>query len=456
MLSEIFIYGAGGVAKDIISILESCNCKIKINIVVTTKEEEKIGKYKIYTYNSIKKIIALSEVNFIIAISGSEAIEIKKNLMSDGVKNITMVEEFRDLLFSRLWSNPIKRNSIVFSNFDGRGYGDNPKYICDKIDKTKYQCIWLVKDENEKMPNGVRKVRYGSLEHYEELSRAKFWIDNMHKNIITKKRSGQIYIQTWHGDGPLKKIEYDSEELPSSYLNMATHDVEMIDYFISGSKFKTEQCRRAFRYNGKILESGNPRNDIFFKNNDYKLVIYPQFKDFKWILFAPTYREKQSNIIEPEKILQAYKKKYGKECIILIREHPSMKIENLKYNYSDRIFNVSEFPDTQLLLAASDILITDYSSIMWDFSLQEKPVILFHPDAVSYSNERQFYLSFNELPYFEAFNMEDVCNYIISLDTELYKYKSKLHVFFDKYESFDYGTASDNVVNIINELSKEM
>ena len=93
---------------------------------------------------------------------------------------------------------------------------------------------------------------------------------------------------------------------------------------------------------------------------------------------------------------------------------------------------------------------------MWDFSLQEKPVILFHPDAVSYSNERQFYLSFNELPYFEAFNMEDVCNYIISLDTELYKYKSKLHDFFDKYESFDYGTASDNVVNIINELSKEM
>ena len=384
-----------------------------------------------------------------------------KNILIDLIKDIAffIINGWRKFIYLICSCFKIDNKKVFVNYFDGRGIGDHPKYIVKELIKEcpNIKIYWVYRGKKEAQ-NNIIFVKPFSVKAIFHQATAKIWISSVRMPFYSIKKQKQYYFQSWHGGLAFKKIEQECEAaLSKRYKRTCKHDSKMIDYWISSNADNTRLYKNFFWYHGgEILEVGSPRNDIFFKNNDYKLVIYPQFKDFKWILFAPTYREKQSNIIEPEKILQAYKKKYGKECIILIREHPSMKIENLKYNYSDRIFNVSEFPDTQLLLAASDILITDYSSIMWDFSLQEKPVILFHPDAVSYSNERQFYLSFNELPYFEAFNMEDVCNYIISLDTELYKYKSKLHDFFDKYESFDYGTASDNVVNIINELSKEM
>lgn len=340
---------------------------------------------------------------------------------------------------------------IVFSNFDGKGYGDNPKYICNQIDKSKYECIWVVNDLKETMPIGIKKVKYGSLEHYRALAEAHFWVDNMHKNMITQKRSGQIYIQTWHGEGPLKKIEYDSHELPQSYYNIINHDVNMIDYFISGSEFKTKQCKRAFRYHGCILETGNPRDDIFFSKKDYKENIFPNLKDKKWILYAPTYREKKSNEINPYIIISKYREKFNEDCIILIKEHPNMTDRANIYKYSDNVINMSNYPDTQELLVAADILITDYSSIMWDFSLQKKLVILYHPDVELYKKEREYYLPFEELPYCEAFNIDEVCNYITN--TNMQEYEKKLMIFFAKYKSYDNGNASEKVAALIDELN---
>ena len=299
--------------------------------------------------------------------------------------------------------------------------------------------------------NGIKKVKYGSLEHYRALAEAHFWVDNMHKNMITQKRLGQIYIQTWHGEGPLKKIEYDSQELPQSYYNIIDHDVNMIDYFISGSEFKTKQCKRAFRYHGCILETGNPRDDIFFCKKNYKESIFPNLKHKKWILYAPTYRKKKSNVINPDIIISRYREKFNEDCIILIKEHPNMTNKANIYKYSENVINMSNYPDTQELLMAADILITDYSSIMWDFSLQKKLVILFHPDVESYNKEREYYLPFEKLPYCEAFNIEEVCNYITN--TNMQEYEKNLLLFFTKYKSYDNGNASEKIAALIDKLN---
>ena len=122
------------------------------------------------------------------------------------------------------------------------------------------------------------------------------------------------------------------------------------------------------------IETGNPRDDIFFGKKDYKENIFPNLKDKKWILYAPTYREKKSNVINPYIIISKYREKFNEDCIILIKEHPNMTDRANIYKYSDNVINMSNYPDTQELLVAADILITDYSSIMWDFSLQKKLV----------------------------------------------------------------------------------
>lgn len=453
MLKEINIYGAGGIAREIIKIIKQSNLDIKINVVVTKLDNnyDRCENYKVHEYKEFIQNTDLSRLTFIVAISGEEGDYIKKILTLDRVKKIITVEEFGKMLFSKFWKTPLKKNMIVFSNFDGKGYGDNPKYICNKIDKSKYECIWVVNDMKEVMPIGIKKVKYGSLEHYRALAEAHFWVDNMHKNMITQKRLGQIYIQTWHGEGPLKKIEYDSQELPQSYYNIIDHDVNMIDYFISGSEFKTKQCKRAFRYHGCILETGNPRDDIFFCKKNYKESIFPNLKHKKWILYAPTYRKKKSNVINPDIIISRYREKFNEDCIILIKEHPNMTNKANIYKYSENVINMSNYPDTQELLMAADILITDYSSIMWDFSLQKKLVILFHPDVESYNKEREYYLPFEKLPYCEAFNIEEVCNYITN--TNMQEYEKNLLLFFTKYKSYDNGNASEKIAALIDKLN---
>lgn len=454
MHKEINIYGAGEIAKDIIKIIKESKIFSKINVVVTELENNcgKCEQCKVYQYKEFIHKNFYEGITFIVAVAGKEGENIKKRLISDKVKKIITVEEFREYLFSNLWRKRINKNMIVFSNFDGKGYGDNPKYICNKIDKSKYDCVWIVKDLNESMPIGVRKVKYGSLEHYRALAEAHFWVDNMHKNMITQKRLGQIYIQTWHGDGPLKKIEYDSDNLPQSYYDMINHDIKMIDYFISGSEFKTKQCKSAFRYNGCILEIGNPRNDIFFKRKDFKERIFPNLKEKKWILYAPTYREGKSNVIDPYIIINRYKEKYNNDCVVLIKEHPNMTDRVNTYKYSDNVINVNNYPDTQELLVAADILITDYSSIMWDYSLQQKLVILYHPDVKEYNEERGYYLPFEQLPYCEAFNINEVCDFI--MNTDMQEYKKRLSYFMERYKSYDDGNAADRIVKLIDDLNE--
>ena len=427
MLKEINIYGAGGIAREIIKIIKQSNLDIKINVVVTKLDNnyDRCENYKVHEYKEFIQNTDLSRLTFIVAISGEEGDYIKKILTLDRVKKIITVEEFGKMLFSKFWETPLKKNMIVFSNFDGKGYGDNPKYICNKIDKSKYECIWVVNDMKEVMPIGIKKVKYGSLEHYRALAEAHFWVDNMHKNMITQKRLGQIYIQTWHGEGPLKKIEYDSQELPQSYYNIIDHDVNMIDYFISGSEFKTKQCKRAFRYHGCILETGNPRDDIFFCKKNYKESIFPNLKHKKWILYAPTYRKKKSNVINPDIIISRYREKFNEDCIILIKEHPNMTNKANIYKYSENVINMSNYPDTQELLMAADILITDYSSVYFDYMLLNRPIGFAVEDMEKYKNKRGFIFDNPKeyMPGPEIRNLSDIEEFIENIvsGNDLYK-----------------------------------
>lgn len=451
---KIYIFGAGGVADDVIRLLKYQLIKKTVQVVVTSIQNNPVifngfsvvEKKKIFADTSSKSALV------IISLMSNTAKKIKKEFQENQFSNLVIADEIADGLYKEAWKKPIENRKIVFSNFKGRGYGCNPKYICSRLLPKDYDLVWAVQgDHGDCFPKGVRTVEYGSFEYYMELATARVWVDNTHKNILTKKRSGQFYIQTWHGCGPLKKIDYDAtEKLTASYLKTVDFDVNMVDLCVSGAQFCSVQYRRAFRYNGKIIESGCPRNDIFWTNKDYKSMIASADADKLWVLYAPTIREMESNVLDTEKVIECIEKKYNRECILLIREHPQMKMKEGRYEFNGKVKDASDYPDVQELLAASDLLITDYSSIMWDFSLQKKPVFLYHPDAELYKTERGFYIPFSEMPYVEAFNLEDLLERIDTFN--VVEYKKKLDIFLKKYVSYDDGKASEKIEKVIDNV----
>lgn len=355
---------------------------------------------------------------------------------------------------------PICANKIVFINFNGKGYGCNPKYIAQEIIRQKLpvDMVWLVSDMDEPMPSEIRKVKWGSYEAKKELSTARIWVKNVKNFTEVKKRKGQFYIQTWHGNMPLKYVEQDAEkDLPISYVKESKQEGKMIDIMLAGCKRKEELIATKFWYSGRIMTVGNPRNDIFFKNlkeTRLKVIDYFQIeKELKIVLFAPTFRNTEDETVyelDRKQILAALKKRFGYRYIMIKRLHPNV----IKRQYEEQCreeIDATDYPDMQELLVAADILITDYSGCMYDFSLMKKPVFLIGKDLEQYTKrERGMYTDVRSLPFPFAKNERQLVENIIGFDND--KYLKELQQLWDQLGSFDCGNASEQVVDEIKKV----
>lgn len=356
----------------------------------------------------------------------------------------------------KIHKNPCK---IVCQNFAGKGYGDNPKYIVEELlsrDK-KYDIVWLVKPRTHyHFPKGVRTVTVGTFRELYELATAKVWIDNNRKEFIIHKSEDQIYIQTWHGFLPLKKIEKDAEKaLTPAYIECAKHDGEMTDLMLSGCGARTKLYRKSFWYTGDILECGTPRNDIFFKNADYKDKVYQQYglvTKQKTILYAPTFRDNHSMAaynIEFDYLCSLFEKRFGGEWVCLIKLHPAVSDKKDAIIYSDRVIDATDYEDLQEMLVSCDVLISDYSNCIFEYCLTRKPVFIYASDIEEYMNTRDFYYDIRNLYFPLATNMAEMADCIINFDEE--KYEKDTRAFFDKIELYEKGHASSCVADYIDE-----
>lgn len=357
---------------------------------------------------------------------------------------------------------------IVFSNFAGKGYGGDPKYIAEYIinNNLDFDMVWLI-DPNtcgdiEAFPRKIKLVNIFSLKAMKELSTAQFWIDNCRKFECPPKKRGQIYIQTWHGTFPTKYIEKDAESaLSAAYIEVAKKDSENIDYILSGCKEKTKVYKESFYYDGIVLETGTPKDDIFF---DKKYISEYRFKvkkylgisdDCKVILYAPTFRQNMGVEVydmDYQKVVNAFSEKNKCECKLLVRFHPIIVEQSKKLKFPDNVINVTTYPDMQELLCAADIIISDYSSTL-DYSIFDKPVFLYCPDLVEYqSRERDFYIKLEELPFPIACSNEEMIRNIYSFDSD--KYLKDLRDTYKKYGLCEDGNACQSVVQLMNDLCK--
>lgn len=360
---------------------------------------------------------------------------------------------------------PIDKNKIVVCNYFGKGYGDNGKYIVEKIkeQELEYDVVWLLKSDlfgKVTLPAGVRVVKYGSLRGLYELSTAKVWLDNSRKEFFPVKRKNQYYIQTWHSPLRLKKIEKDAEsKLSPQYVKLAKKDSQNIDLLISGCDFSWNIYRHSFWYEGEILKCGTPRCDLFFYDNkdikDKVLVHFGLTDNYKLIIFAPTFRSSHNlepYVLEFKRILETVKKRFGGEWKLLVRLHPNVSSLASLIKYDEEIINATEYEDMQELLSASDILITDYSSSMFDMVIARKICFVHGADMDSYlEKERDLYFNFGELPFAFSKTTQELLNNIVNYNEEAYL--KRLNTFSKKIGLYENGTASEQLVERIKEVS---
>lgn len=335
---------------------------------------------------------------------------------------------------------PIQEDKVYLTNFNGRGFADNQKYIAKELmkRKKKYRLVWLLQDpKTQKLPEGILPVKIGSFKEIYHMATAKYWINNVRFNQYFRKREGQFYIQTWHAGLGFKRIEKDVEDtLSEEYIRMAKIDSAAIDVIVSNGPFMTNHFKRIFWYSGEFLEKGHPRNDIFYQAGaKEKEEIYQNLgihKHKKTVLYAPTFRADyglSAYNMDYERVLKTLKKKFGGEWMLLVRLHPNLfdKFDALNLQGED-ILNVSSYSDMQELLFISDVMITDFTSAMFEFAIMDKPCFLYASDLEDYMKERGL-ITLDEVPFPKTDTNDGLEELILSYERE--PYLEKVHKFMD-------------------------
>lgn len=367
---------------------------------------------------------------------------------------------------------PIKKDLIFFESGIGKQYADSPRYIYEKIieQNLNYKKIWSLNKNMIFKDSNTKRVRRLSPQYYYYLARAEYWVNNQNFPTYIKKRKGTTYIQTWHGT-PLKKMLFDIKNVQGreeGYKQRVYRATKNWDYLISPSEYATNAFKSAFHYDGKILEIGYPRNDLFYNEKQKETIIkvkrelkIPEGK--KVILYAPTFRDnefvgKNKFVFKIRMDLEELKKHLGNDYILLLRMHVVISnILKIPDELSDFVYNVSKYPDAQELLLISDILITDYSSIMFDYANTKRPILFFTYDLDEYKNEtRGFYMNFDEeAPGPFLFTTADIIDSVKNIENIKTQYKDKYEQFRKKYCALEDGKATERVVNLIFESNND-
>lgn len=376
----------------------------------------------------------------------------------------------RRKLLKQCWKYPISpRKIILFAN--GKCI-DHEKYICQAllaIDKS-LDLVWILNDESD-CPVGTRGINIRNQRQIiYELATAKVWLNRDTFPIYIKKRKGQIYIQTKHWSSiTLKKFYFDT---PVFYKTQPwakylwRNDVKMYDFIMIGSEFDKRTCESGFQYHGKFAYIGSPRTDALFKTDFNKEKVFAKYrikKDSHVALYAPTFRVSENDgkyvskickkIPNFSKLSSLLGKKFGGEWIIGLRFHPFVSNDNEALENIDSVINMSQYDDIQELLAASDIIITDYSSLMFEPAMVGKKVFLFTPDLEDYcKNERELWFDIRKLPFSYAMNENELYKQILEFRNDVYQNKTKS--FFDEYGVCEDGHASERAAEFIIELLK--
>ncbi|MEV6950504.1 bifunctional glycosyltransferase family 2 protein/CDP-glycerol:glycerophosphate glycerophosphotransferase [Streptomyces sp. NPDC051183] len=303
----------------------------------------------------------------------------------------------RDVTYPAQRALPVK-DMVVYDAFKGNGAGDSPRAIHEELVRRGVQLdhVWLVRDGRAEVPATARAVQYGSLEAWDVLARARYYVVNDSVPMPFLRRPGQIVVQTWHGT-PLKQIGHDFNHTyytSPEVLAGLEHDSAQWSLLASPSSYATPVLKRALGYDGEVIEAGSPRTDALVRPDAQRIAEVrrrlglPEGK--KVVLYLPTWRENRlawlggAYKLDLRIDLDEARRELGEDHVLLIRGHHKVN-EQVRDGVRDGfVVDVSRWPDTTDLLLVADVLISDYSSAIFDFALTDRPILLYTYDLKHY------------------------------------------------------------------------
>jgi CDP-glycerol glycerophosphotransferase len=347
----------------------------------------------------------------------------------------------------------------LFETFAGKAAGDNPGALCKELASRDedVEIVFSTMDHSVEVPEGARRVIRFSREYFELLGRARYLIVNASLPYFFRKREGQLYFQTWHGS-PLKRIAHDRPHL--DFFNWHHRRQLLVardgwDYLLSQSEFCTRSLSSAFRYDGPVMELGYPRNDLMLTDetgdvrrrtrralgiDDGQLVV----------LYAPTWRDnlRAGRVFDKVLYLDPHEvvRRTG-NAVVLVRGHYNSVLAAEDVDPDNRVIDVTRYPDIADLYVAADALVTDYSSVFFDFVLTDKPMLFLAPDLVQYRDDnRGFYLDYEStVPGPVCLTTADVVHQLQADD----EFADRREAFRKEFAPHDDGKAAARVVDAI-------
>nr|MCR5692124.1 CDP-glycerol glycerophosphotransferase family protein [Eubacterium sp.] len=361
---------------------------------------------------------------------------------------------------------PIKKNRVMLECFFGRNYSDSPKYIFEYLAKNygdKYEFVWNVAGGKKiKYPYKSKVVTRFSLRYYYYLATSNYFVFNVRQPNWFVKRKGMKFLETWHGT-PLKRLAFDQEEVASASITykkntyLASRDW---DYLVAPNKFSSDIFRSCFMFDNHMLETGYPRNDILYTKGEERDRLVEEIKaefnlprDKKVILYAPTWRDDEFYGIGQYKFtlaldLDRMQKEFGDEYVILFRTHYYVVDAVDLEPYKGFVYNAVKYNDIARLYLISDLLITDYSSVFFDFANLRRPMIFFMYDLEKYRGTlRGFYFDAEEeVPGPIVQTNDQLVEAIKNAEKLSQTYGEKYDAFYQKYCGWEDGTSTEKVV----------
>lgn len=430
---------------------------------IADMDPELLKSYKDYK----RKILKAFYIGDIERVEKVVSLHIKWKKFKRIIKNKRAFSRF---LYERFFvRKPVKPNWVICESFFGKNYSDSPKYIYEYLEKNypgKFRFIWVIDKKHTKIPYRHKKVKRFSFRYSYYMARSKYFVFNVRQPDWIKKRKGTIFLETWHGT-PLKKLVFDQGDISSAsprYKDQFYKQSRTWDYLIAANKFSSDIFKRCFLFHKTMLETGYPRNDILHYDNKEEIAqkIKDKLKipkDKKTILYAPTWRDDEFYTKGRYKFslkldLQMLKEKLGDEYVIILRTHyfiaDSLDVTGLE----GFAYNCSKYDDISELYLISDLLITDYSSVFFDYSNLRRPMLFFTYDLEKYRDVlRGFYIDIEEeLPGPMLFTTEEVVTAVLNIDKLQDKYQKKYDAFYDKFCAWEDGNASKRVVEAVFDI----
>lgn len=383
------------------------------------------------------------------------------------VKQLQFTKIIYKTIFKLVGMLPKDSKLVIFESYLGKQYSCNPRAIFEflKEHHPEYKMYWSIDPHFASAfeDKDLMVVKRFTIKWLFLMARARYWVSNSRLPIWIPKPTNTIYLQTWHGT-PLKRLAADMEEVHLPNMDAEKYKSEFLaessrwDYLISPNRYSTEIFKRAFAFKKEIIEIGYPRNDVLYKGNN------PEFKSSikkklhipankKVILYAPTWRD---NEFDDEGVyrfnlklnLEKMREQLGQDHVILLRLHYLIS-DNLNLSeYEGFVYNTSKYEDIRELYLIADLLITDYSSVFFDYANLKRQMIFFVYDIEIYRDRlRGFYFDFEtEAPGPLVKTTEEVIEKIKQCEANEGKLHKNFDSFFQKFCYLEEGESSKRLV----------